>query len=203
MPVSAAIFDAFGTLVKIGVGTNPYRKILKIGIEQGRRPKATDAEDLLSMPMDLRQAADYFGISVETDFMNRLEDGLREELAAIQAYPDGIAAVATLQAAGLKVAVCSNLAQPYASAIERLYPNLDGYAYSFAIRAIKPSFKIYQHVTQLVGTSPGETWMIGDSQRCDCDGPLGFGMHGFYLDRKGGGSYTTLQAFAEDILRKS
>ena len=82
MPVLAAVFDAFGTLVKIGVGTNPYRKILKIGIEQGRRPKATDAEDLLSIPMDLRQAADYFGISVETDFMNRLEDGLREELAA-------------------------------------------------------------------------------------------------------------------------
>lgn len=203
MPVLAAVFDAFGTLVKIGAGTNPYRKILKIGIEQGRRPKATDAEDLLSMPMDLRQAADYFGISVETSFMSRLEEGLREELAGIQAYPDGLAAVATLQAAGLKVAVCSNLAQPYAAAIERLYPSLDGYAYSFAIRAIKPSFKIYQHVAQLVGTRPVETWMIGDSQRCDCDGPLGFGMHGFYLDRKGGGSYTTLRTFAEDILSRS
>lgn len=203
MPVLAAIFDAFGTLVKIGVGTNPYRKILKIGIEQGRRPKVTDAEDLLSMPMDLRQAADHFGISVETGFMNRLEEGLREELASIQAYPDGVAAVAALQAAGVKVAVCSNLAQPYASAIERLYPNLNGYAYSFAVGAIKPSFKIYQHVTQLVGARPSEAWMIGDSQRCDCDGPAGFGMRGFYLNREGGGGYTTLRTFAEDILRKS
>ncbi|SDR71771.1 HAD family hydrolase [Pseudomonas sp. bs2935] len=203
MPVLAVVFDAFGTLVKIGVGTNPYRKILKLGIEQGRRPKATDAEDLLSMPMDLRQAADYFGISVETRFMNRLEEGLREELASIQAYPDGIAAVRTLQAAGLKVAICSNLAKPYASAIERLYPNLDGYAYSFAVGAIKPSFKIYQYVTQLTGTRPGEAWMIGDSRRCDCDGPLGFGMQGFYLDREGGGNYTNLRAFAEDILHKS
>jgi FMN phosphatase YigB (HAD superfamily) len=202
MPVLAAIFDAFGTLVKIGVGTNPYRKILKIGIEQGRRPKVTDAEDLLSMSMDLRQAAEHFGISVESGLMDRLEEGLREELASIQAYHDGVAAVAALQAAGVKVAVCSNLAQPYASAIERLYPNLDGYAYSFAVGAIKPSFKIYQHVTQLVGVLPAESWMIGDSKRCDCDGPLGFGIRGFYLDRKGGGSYSTLRTFAEDVLRK-
>jgi Predicted hydrolase (HAD superfamily) len=201
MPVLAAIFDVFGTLVKIGVGTNPYRKILKIGIEQGRRPKVTDAEDLLSMPMDLRQAADYFRISVEAGVMNRLEEGLREELANIQAYPDGIAAVATLQSAGIKVAVCSNLAKPYASAVERLYPSLDGYAYSFEIGAIKPSFKIYQHVTQLVGAIPGEAWMIGDSQRCDCDGPIAFGMRGSHLDRGGRGSFTTLRPFAEAILR--
>lgn len=202
MPVLAAIFDAFGTLVKIGVGTNPYRKILKIGIEQGRRPKVTDAEDLLSMSMDLRQAAEHFGISVGSGLMDRLEEGLREELASIQAYHDGVAAVAALQAAGVKVAVCSNLAQPYASAIERLYPNLDGYAYSFAVGAIKPSFKIYQHVTQLVGVLPAESWMIGDSKTCDCDGPIAFGMRGFYLDREGGGSYSTLRTFAEDVLRK-
>lgn len=201
MPVLAAIFDAFGTLVKIGVGTNPYRKILKIGIEQGRRPKVSDAEDLLSMSMDLRQAAEYFGITVENRYMIRLEEGLHEELASIQAYSDGVAAVAALQAAGVKVAVCSNLAQPYASAIERLYPNLDGYAYSFAIGAIKPSFKIYQHVTQLVGVLPGESWMIGDSKRCDCDGPIEFGMHGAYLNRAGGGHFATLQSFAAKILK--
>jgi FMN phosphatase YigB (HAD superfamily) len=203
LPVLAVIFDAFGTLVKIGVGTNPYRKILKIGIEQGRRPKITDAEDLLSMSMDLRQAAEYFGIAVDKSYMIRLEEGLREELATIQAYPDGVAAVAALQAAGVKVAVCSNLAQPYASAIERLYPNLDGYTYSFAIGAIKPSFKIYQHVTQLVGVLPGESWMIGDSKRCDCDGPIEFGMQGAYLDRTGGGHFSTLDSFAQKILRIS
>ena len=198
----AAIFDAFGTLVKIGVGTHPYRKILKIGIEQGRRPKVTDAEDLLSRPMDLRQAADFFGIFVEAKIMNQLERGLNEELANIQPYSDGLDAVAALQSAGIKVAVCSNLAQPYASAIERLYPTLDGYAYSFAIGAIKPSLKIYQRVTQLVGVRPDEAWMIGDSQRCDCDGPNSFGMRGFYLERKGEGAYKTLSTFAEKMLSK-
>lgn len=201
MPILAVIFDAFGTLVKIGAGTNPYRKILKIGIEQGRRPKLSDAEELLSMPMDLRQAADHFGIWVETSHMIRLEEGLREELASIQSYSDGVYAVAALQAVGVKVAVCSNLALPYASAVERLYPNLDGYTYSFAVGAIKPSFKIYQHVTHLLGVLPGESWMIGDSKRCDCDGPIEFGIHGAYLDRKGGGDFSTLRSFTEKILK--
>jgi FMN phosphatase YigB (HAD superfamily) len=60
--------------------------------------------------MDLRQSAEFFGIYVDPEFMNRLEADLQDELACIQAYPDGIAAVAALQAAGIKVAVCSNLA---------------------------------------------------------------------------------------------
>lgn len=60
MPVSAAIFDAFGTLIQINEGSHPFRKILKLGIEQGRRPQSTDAEQLLTLPMDLRQAADFW-----------------------------------------------------------------------------------------------------------------------------------------------
>ncbi|MFJ3371721.1 HAD family hydrolase [Pseudomonas sp. NPDC086251] len=201
MPVSAAIFDAFGTLLKISGGTHPYRQILKLGIEQGRRPRVSDAEDLLSISMDLRQAADFFGIHVDHDLMRRLESALNQELASIQAYPDGVAAVAALQAAGIKVAVCSNLAKPYAAAIERLYPNLDGYAYSFTVGAIKPSSKIYRHVTQLVSAMPDEAWMIGDSKRCDCDGPIQFGMRGFYLDRQGSGVHKTLWPFVGEILR--
>lgn len=120
MSVPAVIFDAFGTLIKISRGSSPYRKILKIGIEQGRRPQPRDAECILSLPMDLRQAANFFGISIDPSVMVRLESDLTRELADIQPYPDGIHAVRLLQDAGVKVAVCSNLAKPYAAAIERL-----------------------------------------------------------------------------------
>lgn len=90
MPVLAAIFDAFGTLVKISEGSHPYRKILKLGIEQGRRPQPTDAEALLSLPMDLRQTADFFGIRVDSGVMARWESDLCRELANIQAYRAGL-----------------------------------------------------------------------------------------------------------------
>lgn len=200
MPISVAIFDAFGTLLKISDGTHPYRKILKLGIEQGRRPRVSDAQDLLSIPMDLRQAAEYFGVKVEPWLMSQLESDLERELAGIEAYSDGIAVVEALQVAGLKVAVCSNLAQPYASAIERLYPSLNGYVYSFAVGAIKPSPEIYRQALQSVFAAPADAWMIGDSQLCDCDAPTAYGIRGFYLDRKGGRGYPTLNLFAEAIL---
>jgi FMN phosphatase YigB (HAD superfamily) len=201
MTVTTAIFDAFGTLLQIREGTHPYRKILKLGIEQGRRPKANDAEVLMAAPMDLREVADFFGIWVEPTLMDQLEFDLHSDLACIEAYPDGIATVTALQAAGIKVVVCSNLAKPYGATIETLYPTLDGYSFSFAIGAIKPSSKIYNHAVQSVGALPHETWMIGDSKRCDCDGPTGFGMRGFYLDRKGSEGYTTLYTFADELLR--
>lgn len=201
MPILAAIFDAFGTLVKISEGSHPYRKILKLGIEQGRRPQPTDAEALLSRPLDLRQAANLFGIQVDPDVMAQWEFDLCRELADIQAYPDGLRAVQRLQAAGVKVGVCSNLAKPYAAAIERLYPGLDGYSYSFAVGAIKPSFEIYRHATQQVAVSPADAWMVGDSKRCDCEGATAFGMHGYWLDRQGRSTYASLDHFAEAVLQ--
>lgn len=201
MRVLAAVFDAFGTLVRIGEGRHPYRKMLKLGIEQGRRPQPSDAQHLLTLPMDLRQAADFFGVQVAPCLMLQWESELARELAEIQAYPDGLAAVEELQEAGIKVVVCSNLAKPYAAAIERLYPGLNGYSYSFAVGATKPSFEIYRHATQLVSVTPGEAWMIGDSRRCDCEGPIAFGMQGFWLDRQGNSRHSSLLQFAEAILR--
>lgn len=200
MPTPAVIFDAFGTLIKISKGSSPYRKILKIGIEQGRRPQPRDGECILSLPMDLRRAADFFGISVDPSVMVCLESDLDRELADIQAYPDGIHAVRLLQDAGIKVAVCSNLAKPYAVAVERLYPTLDGYSYSFEVGAVKPSFKIYSHAIHALSASRAEVWMIGDSKECDCDSPTTFGMRGFWLDRQGRSTHSNLDQFAEAVL---
>jgi FMN phosphatase YigB (HAD superfamily) len=200
MPVSAVIFDAFGTLMKIREGTHPYRQVLKLGIEQGRRPRSSDATDLLTNSLDLKEAAHFFGIKIEPDLMNRLEAGLSKDLANIEAFADGLSAVTALLRAGVKVAVCSNLAKPYAAAVERLYPHLDGYSYSFSVGATKPSPEIYLHVTGLISTPPQEVWMIGDSLLCDCDGPARFGMKGFHLDRSGRGTIATLTQFANEVL---
>lgn len=200
MIISATIFDAFGTLLRIREGSHPYRKLLKLGVQQGRRPLPSDAAAILSNPLDLKEAADYFGIHVASSFMNRLEGELQDDLDHIEAYPDGIAATAALQAARVKVIVCSNLAKPYASAIERLYPQLDGYVYSFAVGAIKPSFEIYDRAARLASFPLSQICMIGDSKRCDCDGPADLGMRGYFLDRAGDGDYQSLSVFATDIL---
>mgnify|MGYP003466630226 FL=1 len=111
------IFDAFGTLVQIHEGRHPFRQILKLGIEQGRRPRADDAKVLMTNPWGLAEAARQLGITIKPGILETIQDQLDAELELISAYPDGLEAVSLLQEAGFKVAVCSNLAQPYAAAI--------------------------------------------------------------------------------------
>lgn len=204
MTKKAVIFDAFGTLVQIHEGSHPYRQILKAGVRQGRRPKPDDSKQIMTRALSLQEAANYFGIGIPTNVMEAIQKDLRTEMANIQAYPDGIQAVATLKDAGFKVAVCSNLALPYAEAIEKLYPTLDGYAYSFDVGAMKPDALIYSDVCRKLDCAPGEAYMIGDSQRCDRDGPNEFGIHGSFLGRDGViGDFSDLITFARFAIQNS
>lgn len=197
------IFDAFGTLVQIHEGRHPFRQILKLGIEQGRRPRADDAKVLMTNPWGLAEAARQLGITIKPGILETIQDQLDAELELISAYPDGFEAVSLLQEAGFKVAVCSNLAQPYAAAIERLYPSLDGYSYSFEAGVVKPDFKIYQDACTKLALQPVMVDMVGDSQRCDQAGPTEFGMRGWYLDRVGESSLKDLESFAKMLVAMS
>lgn len=196
------IFDAFGTLVKIQEGAHPYRQILKLGIQQGRRPQPNDAKTLMTNPWGLAEAAQRLGIAVEEAVLDHIQAQLDEELEQISAYPDGLEAVDLLKNAGFKVAVCSNLALPYAAAIERLYPSLDGYSYSFEVGAVKPEFAIYHDACSKIKLKPCLIDMVGDSQRCDQTGPTEFGMQGWYLDREGESAFKDLASFANMLLTR-
>lgn len=201
--VKAVIFDAFGTVLKIQRGSHPYRQILRQGRAQGRRVRAEDAKVIMTNPLRLREAAEHFGIMVPEDDLIRIQIALDDELQAIEPYEDAITAVQVLKSAGIKVAICSNLAMPYSTAIERLFPDLDAYGYSFAIGALKPHPRIYQTVLDQLGVAPDETWMIGDSQRCDRDGPTASGIKGHYLARTGlaaNGDFADLNAFAAALI---
>lgn len=202
MNVKMALFDAFGTLIKIQNGTHPYRRILRAGIEQGRRPKPKDAEILLSLPLDLQEAADFFGIAVPPPRMAEIQAALDFELEAMEPHSDGLEAVRMLQNSGIPVGICSNLAKPYAGAIERLYPSVRLKAYSFEAGVIKPAPEMYKHARKVMNAgSVQDITMIGDSCSCDREGPRKFGMNGYWLRRDGFGDYASLIEFAEDILR--
>lgn len=198
------LFDAFGTLIKIQGGTHPYRAILKIGMEQGRRPLASDAESLLTRSLNLRQAAEFFRITVHPDRIEQIEAALQTELASIKPFKDGLDAVSMLQAEGISVGICSNLAQPYASAVERLYPSVRLHAFSFKAGAVKPSAEIYAYASRIMNVeNPQQISMIGDSVRCDRDGARMYGMRGYWLCREGRGDYSSLLDFADAILNTS
>ena len=202
--MTAVIFDAFGTLLKIQGGRHPYRRLLKIGVDQGRRPAPDDAHVLMTEPLEsLAAAAKRLGISVSQRELDDLEQMLAEEVSGIEAYPDGIEAVLLLQDRGVRVAVCSNLASPYRQAITKHYPALDAYVFSCDAGHIKPSNEIYIATCAALDVSPEMTHMIRDSARCDSEGPREIGIKGCLLDRSGhAGQYSDLLSFAQDLLRE-
>lgn len=201
--IAAVIFDAFGTLLKIQGGRHPYRSLLKIGIEQGRRPRQDDALVLMSEPLEtLAAAAKRLGITANPDQLAELEQVLADEVAGIEPYQDGLEAVARLQARGVRVAVCSNLASPYRAAVRAHYPTLDAYLFSCDFGQLKPSPDIYKAACTALGASPRDTHMIGDCARFDCLGPAEIGITGYFLDRSNPAprDYRELSSFARDLL---
>ncbi|HEY8331298.1 MAG TPA: HAD family hydrolase [Pseudomonas sp.] len=202
MPV-AVIFDAFGTLLKIQGGQHPYLRLLKLGKARGRTPRADDIEFLMQQPLTLSGAAQFFEIQAAPDELAALEQVLADEIERVEPYSDGLDAVRLLHAHGVRVGVCSNLAFPYGQAIRRCYPELDAYLLSSELGVMKPDAKIYQHACEQLDVLPHNACMVGDSQRCDRDGPTAFGIEGFYLDRSGGaGDYADLFSFAHDVLNR-
>jgi len=198
----AVIFDAFGTLLKIQNGRHPYRSLLKLGQMSGRRPHPDDAHVLMQEPLTLPEAAARLGIRVKRNELDGLVQLLADEVAEIEPFEDGVKAVALLRQEGIRVGICSNLAYPYREAILRHYPNLDAYAFSCELGVIKPAKEIYRTTCKHLGTQPTMTQMIGDSQRCDKDGPHEIGITGHLLDRTGdAGDYADLLSFTLDVLR--
>lgn len=200
--IRGVVFDAFGTLVRIEEGAHPFRQLLKIGRKNGRRPESGDVHRIMSSPLVLAEAAKVFGITISPAELSAIESDLARELASIKVHEDGLYAVQKLLDAGIKVGICSNLGMPYVEPVKRLYPGLS-YSMSCEFGDMKPSLRIYQHACDQLGLQPFEVAMIGDSLRCDKQGPDVFGMQGFFLDRSAGlGDYSSLSEFADDVVRR-
>lgn len=199
-PVISLIFDAFGTILRIRKKTNPFKSLIRIGVENGRESKISDSRIIMENPVDISAAADLLNINLLRRQLKGINKKLEEEINSIEPYPDAIEAIEKLKEFGLKIAVCSNLASPYASAIKRFFPGLDVYAYSFELGMTKPNQQIYRHCCDKLGSTPSQTAMIGDSIRCDRDGPRQIGISGYFLSRNDSqGDFSNLVDYAKSI----
>jgi HAD superfamily hydrolase (TIGR01509 family) len=179
------LFDVYGTLAEIGERRAPFRKLLRIGELQGRRPSPHDGEAIMAHPLSLRAAADRLGIELAPAAAAALEEDLRVELASVRLFPDTLGALAALRARGVRLGLCSNLAADYARPIvDLLHGRLDAHTWSFEAGAIKPSPVIYAKACDALGCAPSEVLMVGDTVVADVDGPRAFGMQARLLDRK-------------------
>jgi len=153
--------------------------------------------------LGLAGAANLFGTQLGNDELATLELELYAELASVRPFDDALRALESLKRAGLKVALCSNLAAPYAIPAKLLLPEFDAYAWSFDVGAIKPEPAIYEYLLKRLDCRASSIAMIGDTLEADVLGPGRLGMHGFHLQRdatSGPERFASLSEFADHIL---
>lgn len=213
--ISGVIFDAFGTVVQIGKRTNPYRELLKHGRRQGMSFDPAALHIAMTTNLSFLELASHLGIPFSPSKREELVQALELELSSITPFADALVAIQQLKEVGLKIGICSNVANPYAPIVKDIFPDMDGYAFSCELGVMKPNPAIYESVCNQMGVElgclfsveTGRVVMIGDSRRCDRDGPRAAGIMGFHLDRTKCGKIHDLKQFAQlvtdqqDILR--
>ncbi|CAB3804219.1 Phosphoglycolate phosphatase [Paraburkholderia ultramafica] len=182
--VQAVIFDAFGTLCHIPNPTRPFLRLFNLG---GGRNFWPALKVVMTKPLDLRGGAEALKLTPQSEVMTALEVDLAAELASIELYPETIDVLTSLRARGIKLAIASNLAMPYAAPLLALLPfELEAYAWSFEVGHLKPDRRIFEWTCKRLGVLPENTLVIGDSLSSDYDGATHAGLRAIYLRRDAG-----------------
>jgi HAD superfamily hydrolase (TIGR01549 family) len=177
----AVAFDAFGTLVHIGRKRHPFERLIRQA-----RDRAQVLPSPMAQPIGLADYAAALGLPHPDAELAALD----EELATIGLYPDTLDTLRRVRDQGMKVAVASNLAMPYAAPLKALLGDLiDVWHFSFDAGTIKPERAFYAGLTAKLGCEGDELLMVGDTWRDDIVGAVDAGSRAKWLDRDGRASY--------------
>lgn len=104
--------------------------------------------------------------------------GLAIEIASMALYPEVALVLEALRRGGLKWAVVSNLAAPYAEPLLKIpLRTPDARGWSFAVGRRKPDDGLYLWVCRELKVEPSsEVLMVGDSLENDFRAPKRLGM---------------------------
>lgn len=198
MPYKTIAFDCFDTLAYIGNPLQVFSKLARKGVASRIDPRR-----VMCAPWTLSQAAMELGIDLDAAELAELESLLAEEVASIQLFPETREVLAELRAQDFQIAVCSNLALPYAAPVQRLLGDLlDIAVWSFEAAALKPSFAMYGRLLESCGSTVDETLMVGDSRTADYQGAKEAGMAALHLVRGSAPSHAEQIASLTDVLHR-
>jgi HAD superfamily hydrolase (TIGR01549 family) len=177
-PVTRAVaFDAFGTLVHIGRKRHPFERLIRQA-----RDRAEALPSPMVQPIGLADYAAALGLPHPDAELAMLE----EELATIALYPDTLDALRRVREQGVRIAVASNLALPYAAPLKALLGDLvDVWHFSFDTGVVKPDMAFYAGLTAKIRCEASELLMVGDTWRDDIVGAVEAGSRARWVDREG------------------
>ena len=200
------VFDLYGTLVQLGIQYHPYREILSWARENGRRPRPDDARRLMTTDGTPEQVLADLNIYPPQKLMRQFHSDIAKELDSLTLFDDVSVTLRQLDQAGIRTAICSNLAKPYGAVAERFFSQFDVLCcFSYQVGAIKPEPEIYDWLTQASGVAPGSITFVGDNRIADYEGPSAFGFKAFHLIRGAKSESHIIGSLAEvsEIIRQS
>lgn len=169
-PIEAIAFDGFGTLVDITDKRRPFRALL------ANEPSNALLLHVLKNPVGLRELSQQLSSPVSEERLAELEADLSTELKSVRLRPGMDLVWQAVQRAGLPIAICSNLAEPYRKPLfEQLPGEPDVSVLSFQARLMKPQREIYHLVCNQLGLEPRQVMFVGDSMQADVAGPNAIG----------------------------
>jgi putative hydrolase of the HAD superfamily len=202
MPVSAVLFDYYGTLAEATHWVSADDVLAEHGYElpsETRDRWFNDGIDGIehlehSRSRDLYvawQRERLLGMLAETDvhpgeyelILQKLRDGA--ESRVLEAYPEVPDVLAELRARGARVGICSNWDWDLTQAVDEvgLTDLVDVQVSSAWAGARKPHPRIFEQALTKVGAEPTETVFVGDTWGPDVAGPSAMGMTPLYLSR--------------------
>ena len=174
-PIKAVVFDAFGTVIDYPVKLSPYALLRRHWrSEQGFKQACLTQN--IALPDLLQQ--------LELDTLwPEMQSLLAQERMHLALYPEVPEVMKKLQQLQIRTAVCSNLAHAYGTDVRRLLPDVDATILSYEAGHAKPEMAIYALVEQQLHVPKEQILFVGDTQRCDYDGPKAYGFHAAHLQR--------------------
>lgn len=179
------IFDAFGTLVKIGESRHPYRKLMNWLKDNGRKPTTNDASIIMSNDVNIEELAALFGKVIPIELLTEINQDLQFELNMIMLFEDVIPILQKLKDLGFKIALCSNIAKPYGDKLKTILPKnfFDVLILSYEVDAIKPEISIYETLRKKLDCQMCEALFIGYNPILDVEVPIALGMSARLIER--------------------
>jgi len=180
----AVAFDAFDTTCQILYRGKPYHKLFDLLSGDKKSAKRL----ALTTPFSFRDfatmmAKDRADISAD---LPQLEEELAVELASITTFPDTIDVLYQLQQRGMRLAVISNLAQPYGQRVEDLLtPFVRTFVFSYVAGWVKPEPQIFERLRESLDLPARQILVVGNSFGNDYEAARACGMGAIHLDRNG------------------
>ena len=179
--IKAVIFDLYGTLLEISEDSQPFFELTRHLKQRAREAFHTA---LTTDNVNLVDFAKRLEIEAPAN-MGDIQKKLNQKVRSVRLFDDTIATLKEVKSRGLKTAVVSNLATPYKQPYfdHGLEGLIDVLVFSCDCGYAKPQGEIYQLALEQLDLPADQTIMIGDSFKCDVEGPETIGIKSLHLVR--------------------